>query len=132
MSIEFKPIGIIHARNKSVADIPRQRSVHNETGQVEIYPEFEAGLNDIEGFSHLIVLYVFDQSQGYKLTVQTPWDDQPHGVFASRSQNRPNPIGMNVVRLVSRDGRILNVMGLDALDGSPVLDLKPYIPDIDA
>jgi tRNA-Thr(GGU) m(6)t(6)A37 methyltransferase TsaA len=131
MSIEMCPIGIIHSPFKTMADAPHQGANINNVAQIELYPEFEGGLKDIEGFSHILVIYVFDQSKGYKLNVLTPWDDIPHGVFASRSQNRPNPIGVSVVKLTGRNGRVLNTTGMDALDGSPVLDIKPYVPAVD-
>jgi tRNA-Thr(GGU) m(6)t(6)A37 methyltransferase TsaA len=95
-------------------------------------PEFELGLTDIEGFSHLFVIWMFDRSEGYELLGTPPIDDRPHGVFATRSPRRPNPIGLTVVELLGREGRRLRVRGVDMLDGTPVLDLKPYLSSIPA
>ncbi len=93
-------------------------------------PEFEAGLKDIEGFSHLYVVWVFDRSQGYELEGKPPCDDRSHGVFATRSPRRPNPIGLTVVRLLRRSGRQLHVRGVDMIDGTPILDVKPYLSNV--
>jgi len=97
---------------------------------LEILPEFEAGLTDIEGFSHVFVLWVFDRSEGFELYGTVPIDGQPHGVFATRSPRRPNPIALSVVELIRREGRRLHVRGVDMLDGTPILDLKPYLSSI--
>jgi tRNA-Thr(GGU) m(6)t(6)A37 methyltransferase TsaA len=103
---------------------------HNAEGVPEIEAKFEQGLTDIEGFSHLFVLWLFDRSEGYELTAMPPSENRPHGVFATRSPLRPNPIGMTVVELVRRDGRRLFVRGVDMLDGTPILDIKPYLSSI--
>jgi tRNA-Thr(GGU) m(6)t(6)A37 methyltransferase TsaA len=103
---------------------------HDAEGMLEILPEFESGLADIEGFSHLFVLWVFDRSEGFELVGIPPVDDRPHGVFATRSPRRPNPIGLTVVELLRRDGRLLHVHGVDMLDGTPILDIKPYLSSI--
>jgi len=100
--------------------------------EIEIYKEYEEGLKDIEGFSHLIVLYYFHKSDSYRLLVKTPWDTKLHGLFTTRSPNRPYPIGFSVVELVERKGNILKVKGLDAIDNTPLIDMKPYIPVIDS
>lgn len=105
---------------------------HDAEGILEISPEFEAGLKDIEGFSHLFVIWVFDRSEGYELSGIPPIDDRPHGVFSTRSPRRPNPIGLTVVELLGRDGPRLQVRGLDMLNGTPILDLKPYLSNIPA
>jgi tRNA-Thr(GGU) m(6)t(6)A37 methyltransferase TsaA len=131
MSVEMRPIGTVHSQFKSMADAPGRGSIMHVVSQIELYPEFEEGLKDIEGFSHIVVIYSFNLSEGYKLIVRTPWDDLPHGVFASRSPNRPNPIGVSIVKLIGRNGVTLSVSGLDALEGSPVLDIKPYVPTVD-
>ena len=97
----------------------------------ELRPELEPGLSDIEGFSHLFVLWVFDRAEGYDLTARVPLDEEtPHGVFASRSPRRPNPIGLTVVELLGRDGPSLRVRGIDMLDGTPILDVKPYLSSV--
>jgi tRNA (adenine37-N6)-methyltransferase len=103
---------------------------HRAEGTLEILPDFEAGLLDIEGFSHLYVLWAFDRSQGYDLVGRPPSDDRPHGVFATRSPRRPNAIGLTVVELLRREGARLQVRGVDMLDGTPLLDLKPYLSSV--
>jgi tRNA-Thr(GGU) m(6)t(6)A37 methyltransferase TsaA len=97
---------------------------------LEIAPEFEPGLTDIDGFSHLFVLWEFHQAQGFDLFGKPPCDDRPHGVFATRSPRRPNPIGLTVVELLRRDGRLLHVRGVDMLDATPILDIKPYLSSV--
>src|ERR671925_1089418 len=103
---------------------------HDADGVLAVLPEFESGLTDIEGFSHLIILWVFDRSEGFQLVGTPPCDDRPHGVFATRSPRRPNPIGLTVVELLRRAGRVLHVRGVDMLDGTPVLDIKPYLSSV--
>jgi tRNA-Thr(GGU) m(6)t(6)A37 methyltransferase TsaA len=93
-------------------------------------PEFEQGLTDIEGFSHLFVIWVFHHAEGYALMGQPPTDDRPHGVFATRSPYRPSPIGLTVVELQRREGSRLHVRGVDMLDGTPILDIKPYLSSV--
>lgn len=97
---------------------------------LEILPEFEEGLLDIEGFSHLFVLWVFDRSEGFALTGMPPGETVPHGVFATRSPYRPNPIALSVVELLRREGRNLHVRGVDMVDGTPLLDIKPYLSSV--
>jgi len=127
----LKPIGIIHSPYKNTGETPYQGYKSGEISQVEIFKEFEEGLKDIEGFSHIIVIYWFHKSQGYHLLVKTPWDDSLHGLFTTRSPRRPCPLGLTVVELVVREENILTVKGVDAIDGTPLLDIKPYIPSID-
>jgi len=98
---------------------------------VEIFREFEAGLKGIEGFSHLLLIYWLDRVVGYSLTAHPPSSPSPRGVFATRSPHRPNPLGIGLVELVARRGNVLEVRGVDALDGTPLLDIKPYIPHLD-
>ncbi len=129
----FTPRPIGHARTpyQSTKQIPKGPGAkHEAEGTLEILPQFETGLTDIEGFSHLFVLWVFDRSEGYELVGIPPVDDRPHGVFATRSPRRPNPIGLTVVELLGRDKNALHVRGLDMLDGTPILDLKPYMSSI--
>lgn len=131
----FHPIGIVHSPYTATRDIPKGLGTeHREEGVIEIFPEFEAGLLDVEGFSHLYVLWVFDRAGVLPETwVGTPpADDRPHGVFATRSPRRPNPLALTVVELLRREGRKLSVRGVDMLDGTPVLDLKPYLSNIPA
>lgn len=127
----FHPIGYIRSPYKTTDQIPKGLGAkHEAEGTLEILPQFEAGLTDIEGFSHLIVLWVFDRAQGFELLGTPPSDNRAHGVFASRSPRRPNAIGLTTVELLKRDGRHLHVRGLDMLDATPILDLKPYLSSI--
>ena len=100
-------------------------------GTVEVFEEFAEGLKDIDGFSHIMLLYHFDRSSGYKLMVKPFLDENEHGLFATRAPRRPNPIGISVVKLNSIDGRVLHVENVDILDGTPLLDIKPYVPEFD-
>lgn len=125
------PIGRIHSVYRRAEEVPRGLGAkHTAEGTLEVFPEFEPGLQDVDGFSHLFVLWVFDRSEGFELVGSNPADDRPHGVFASRSPHRPNPIGLTVVELIRRDGRHLYLRGVDMLDGTPVLDIKPYTSSI--
>lgn len=130
----FEPIGYVRSPYTSTQEVPKALGAkHDAEGTFEILPRFELGLTDIEGFSHLIVLWVFDRmnlQDKLELIGTPPSDNRPHGVFATRSPRRPNPIGLTVVELVSRDSRVLHVRGLDMLDGTPILDLKPYLSSI--
>lgn len=131
MTYEMRPIGFVSSPFTETSQIPKGRGAsHEAEGFVELAPEFAAGLTDIEGFSHLYVLWVFHESEGCQLTFTPPSDERPHGVFATRSPRRPNPLGLTVVRLLGRAGRRLRVRGLDMLDGTPVLDLKPYLSNV--
>jgi tRNA-Thr(GGU) m(6)t(6)A37 methyltransferase TsaA len=124
-------IGFIKSPYTSTKDIPKGLgAAHRAEGIVELLPQFEEGLTDIEGFSHLFVLWVFDRSTGFDLVGTPPSDNRPHGVFATRSPRRPNPIGLTVVELQRREGRQLHVRGLDMLDGTPILDVKPYLSSV--
>ena len=126
-----QPIGIARTPYTNTKQIPKGFGAkHDAEGTLEIRPEFEAGLADVEGFSHLFVLWVFDRSEGFELVGIPPVDDRPHGVFATRSPRRPNPIGLTVVELLRRDGRLLHVHGVDMLDRTPILDIKPYLSSI--
>ena len=127
----FSPIGVVHAPYTDTAAIPKGCGARHEAeGTLEILPEFEPGLADIDGFSHLYVLWIFDRARGASLVATPPTDDRPHGVFATRSPQRPNPIGLTVVELLRRDGRVLHVRGLDMLEGTPIVDIKPYLSSI--
>ena len=124
-------IGRVHSPYRDPKDVPRGLGAkHEAEGVLEILPEFETGLTDIEGFSHLIVVWVFDRSQGFELMGTPPSDNRPHGVFATRSPYRPNPIGLSAVELLRREGPQLHVRGVDMLDGTPILDIKPYLSSI--
>jgi tRNA-Thr(GGU) m(6)t(6)A37 methyltransferase TsaA len=127
----FQPIGYVRSPYKGTQEIPKGLGAkHEAEGVLEILPEFETGLTDIEGFSHLFVIWLFDRSQGFELLGTPPSDDRAHGVFATRSPRRPNPIGLTVVELLRRDGRMLHIRGVDMLDGTPILDIKPYLSSI--
>ncbi len=129
--ISMNPIGRVISPYKTPEDIPRGLGAkHEAEGVLEIAPEFELGLADIEGFSHLFVIWAFDRSSGYELTATPPSDNRPHGVFATRSPFRPNPIGLTVVSLLRREGARLHVRGVDMLDGTPILDIKPYLSNV--
>lgn len=129
-----QPIGYAKTPFKQTSEIPKGLGAKHDTeGALEILPEFAPGLADIEGFSHLIVLWVFDRSTDFDLIARPPSDDgRPHGVFATRSPRRPNPIALTVVELLGRDGARLNVRGVDMLDGTPILDIKPYLSSVPA
>lgn len=132
-TFSFRPIGFVRSPYTDTKAIPKGIGVkHEAEGVIQILPEFAAGLMDVEGFSHLFVLWAFDRSEGFDLTGRTPADDRPHGVFATRSPRRPNPIGLTVVELLRRDDGVLHVRGVDMLDGTPVLDLKPYMSSVPA
>ena len=127
----MRPIGIVRTPHRATADVPKGLGAeHTAEGTIEIRPDLEPGLLDIEGFSHLLVIWVFDRSDRTELVGTPPSDDRPHGVFATRSPRRPNPIGLTVVRLLEREGSHLRVAGVDMLDGTPVLDIKPYLSSV--
>ncbi len=130
-SLELQPIGIIHSPYQNTGKVPCQGRRSRKICQIELFKEYEQGLQDIEGFSHIIIIYWFHKSQGFHLLVETPWDDIPHGLFATRSPHRPCPLGLTVVELVAREANILSVRGLDAVDGTPLLDIKPHIPGLE-
>jgi tRNA (adenine37-N6)-methyltransferase len=127
----FRPIGYVRSPFSETKQIPKGPGAkHAEEGVLEILPEFAAGLKDVEGFSHLFVLWAFHRSTDYDLVGTPPTDDRPHGVFATRSPRRPNPIALSVVELLRRDGAQLHVRGVDMLDGTPILDIKPYLSSV--
>ncbi len=129
----FHPIGFVRSPYADTAQIPKGPGAqHDAEGELELLPEFEGGLADIDGFSHLFVLWVFDRVDGYDLLSTPPTDDRTHGVFSTRSPRRPNPIGLTAVRLIKREGARLVVRGVDMLDGTPILDIKPYLSSIPA
>ncbi|PYY19311.1 MAG: tRNA (N6-threonylcarbamoyladenosine(37)-N6)-methyltransferase TrmO [Acidobacteria bacterium] len=126
-----RPIGFVSSPYQNTNEVPKGPGAkHEADGVLKILPEFEAGLTDIEGFSHLIVLWEFDRSRDFELFASPPFDTRPHGVFATRSPRRPNPIGLTVVELRRREGVELHVRGVDMLDGTPILDIKPYLSSI--
>jgi tRNA (adenine37-N6)-methyltransferase len=124
-------IGVVRTPFTETQAIPKGLGAQHDTvGTIEVLPAFEAGLADIEGFSHLYVLWEFDRAGGFDLVAMPPSDSRPHGVFATRSPRRPNPIALTVVELLRRSGRALEVRGVDMLDGTPVLDIKPYLSSV--
>ena len=131
-----QPIGFVSSPYTNTSEIPKGLGAkHDVDGVLKILPEFEPGLTDIEGFSHLIVLWEFDRSprvelRGDDLLASPPSDNRQHGVFATRSPRRPNPIGLTIVQLLRREGVELHVRGVDMLDGTPILDIKPYLSSI--
>ena len=130
--MKLTPIGLIHSPYKDLQGMPIQPSgAAGVEGTAEVYPEYQAGLKDLDGFSHLILLYEFHLSQGYKLEVVPFLDNQPHGLFATRAPRRPNPIGLSVVKLDRIENGVLVLQNVDILDGTPLLDIKPYVPDFD-
>ena len=129
--IRLTPIGYVRSEFTDTAAIPKGLGArHDAEGTLEIRPELEPGLADIEGFSHLYVIWVFDRAGAAELTAWPPSDSRPHGVFATRSPQRPNPIGLTVVELLGREGTRLRVKGLDMLDGTPIVDIKPYLSNL--
>lgn len=128
-----RAIGYVKGPYTETKQIPKGLGAkHDAEGVLELLPEFEAGLTDIEGFSHLFVIWVFDRSEGFDLIGTPPIDNRPHGLFATRSPRRPNPIGLSVVKLIARDAAQLHVRGIDMLDGTPILDIKPYLSSVAA
>jgi tRNA-Thr(GGU) m(6)t(6)A37 methyltransferase TsaA len=131
--ITMQPIGVVRSPFTATTQIPKGCGARHEAeGTLEILPEFDQGLMDIEGFSHLYVIWLFDRAGEYSLLATPPTDDRPHGVFATRSPRRPNSLGLTVVRLLSREGSSLLVTGVDMLDGTPILDIKPYLTSVPA
>ena len=129
--ILLRPIGVVRAPFKGSDEVPKGLGArHEEEGTLEILPEFAPGLADIEGFSHLYVLWIFDRAGSCELLGKNPTDGLVHGVFATRSPKRPNPLALTVVELLGRDGATLRVRGVDMLDGSPIVDLKPYLSSL--
>jgi tRNA (adenine37-N6)-methyltransferase len=129
----FQPIGIIHTPFQDPAGMPIQPVGGEEiSGTIAIYPEFAEGLMDIEGFSRIILIYHFHRSGSGRLRIVPFLDTLPHGVFSTRAPNRPNPIGLSIVSLLGREETCLHISGVDMLDGTPLLDLKPYLPECDA
>lgn len=131
MQFVMHEIGVIHTPCTDKSQIPIQASRSQVKGTVEIYPQYSEGLQDLEGFSHIILLYAFHESSGYSLIVKPFLDDRLHGLFATRYPCRPNPIGLSIVGLLERRDNILEIEGVDMLDGTPLLDIKPYVPEFD-
>lgn len=132
-TVSFVPIGVIHSPFTDLTGMPIQPTgAQGIKGSVEIFGEYTEGLKDIEGFSHLFLVYNFHRCSSYHLTVTPFLDTTPHGVFATRAPRRPNAIGLSVVRLIEVKGTTLVIEDVDILDGTPLLDLKPYVPAFDS
>ncbi|MHA1606247.1 MAG: tRNA (N6-threonylcarbamoyladenosine(37)-N6)-methyltransferase TrmO [Candidatus Freyarchaeota archaeon] len=133
LEVRYKPIGVIHSPFKRLRGIPIQSvAAERVHGTVEVFPEYAEGLKDLEGFSHIFLIYHFHLVGKPSLRVKPYMDDQERGVFATRAPARPNPIGISVVRLLKVEGVLLQVQGLDVVDGTPLLDIKPYVPQFDS
>ena len=132
MEFSITPIGIIHTPFDDLEGMPIQPSGAAQVqGTIVMDKEYEQGLNDLEGFSHIILLYHFHRSKGYKLMVKPFLDDHKRGLFSTRAPKRPNPIGLSIVRLMKRDKNKLYIEGIDVLNGTPLIDIKPYVPGSD-
>ena len=133
MEFRIRGVGVIHTCHATKDETPVQGAFQPDAvGTVELFPEFAPGLKDIEMFSHLILLYHFDRAGKVELVREPFLDDTPHGIFATRHPCRPNGIGISTVRLLGREGNILKVGGIDVLDGTPLIDIKPYVPRFDS
>jgi len=133
MEIKFKPIGIIHSPYTKLQGMPIQpSSARGVKGQVEIYKKYLPALSDLDGFSHIYLLYHFHLTQSVQLKVIPFLDDQERGLFATRAPKRPNPIGLSVVKLIRVEGHILHIENIDVVDGTPLLDIKPYVREMEA
>ncbi len=132
MEIRFHPIGTIHSPFTTLENMPIQPSgAEDVTGNIVLDPRFEEGLSDLEGFSHIILLYYFHRCQGYRLSVTPFLDTVERGLFSTRAPRRPNPIGLSIVKLLGIEGHVLAIQGVDVLDGTPLLDIKPWVPSFD-
>jgi len=130
--IKYKPIGVIHSPFKEPKGTPIQPAAAKETrGTVEVFPEYAKGLKDVDGFSHLILIYHFHLSRGASLEAKPYMDNEVRGIFSIRGPSRPNPIGLSVVRLIKIEGLTLHIQDVDIVDGTPLLDIKPYVPEFD-
>jgi tRNA-Thr(GGU) m(6)t(6)A37 methyltransferase TsaA len=131
--ISYRPIGIIRSPYKETEGTPIQTTgARGVSGRVELLPDYAEGLKDLGGFSHIILLYHFHLSKGYSLRVKPFLDDTPRGVFSTRAPKRPNAIGLSVVRLVKIEGTTLHIEDVDTVDSTPLLDIKPYVPEFDS
>jgi tRNA-Thr(GGU) m(6)t(6)A37 methyltransferase TsaA len=132
-TIDLKPIGVIHSPFNALEDMPIQpAAAQGVFGSVELMPEYIEGLDDLNGFSHIYLIYLFHLSQGYNLKVIPFLDTAPRGLFATRAPRRPNPIGLSIVKINTITENIIEIENVDIIDGTPLLDIKPYVPEMDA
>ncbi len=132
MEFNISPIGIIETPFTDLEGMPIQPSgAADVMGTIVVDKDFEQGLSDLDGFSHIILLYHFHQSKGYNLMVKPFLDDQKRGLFSTRAPRRPNPVGLSIVRLIKREGNKIRIKGIDVLSGTPLIDIKPYVPEFD-
>lgn len=132
MQTKITPIGVIHSPFKGKEECPIQPTYSQDNlGTVELFPEYAQGLKDIDAFSHIYLFYLFDRAGEIKLVRPTFLDDEPHGIYASRHPCRPNGIGISIVNLIARRKNVLEVKGIDVLDNTPLIDIKPYVPKFD-
>ena len=132
MRIVYRPIGTIHSPFRDVEGVPIQpTAAAGIRGSVEVLPELVEGLQDLDGFSHVVLLYHFHLVRESRLTVTPFLDSRPRGIFATRAPTRPNSIGLSVVKLLGVEGNVLHVENVDIVDGTPLLDIKPYVPEFD-
>jgi tRNA-Thr(GGU) m(6)t(6)A37 methyltransferase TsaA len=132
MKIEFSPIGIIHTPFKTVENIPIQPAAAQDSeGWIELFNDYKEGLSDLNGFSHIYVIFHLHKCQNFKLKVIPFLDTVERGIFSTRSPARPNPVGLSIVEIVSVSENIIRIKGIDMLDGSPLIDIKPYVPDFE-
>ena len=130
--VRYKPIGVVHSPFKKPQNVPIQAaSAQGVKGKVELFREYVRGLKDLEGFSHIFLLYHFHLSRPYSLLVKPFLDENLRGLFSTRAPSRPNPIGLSLVRLTEVEDNILHIRDVDIIDGSPLLDIKPYVPKFD-
>jgi tRNA (adenine37-N6)-methyltransferase len=130
-AVQYRPVGVLSSPFKRPGGVPRQAIGAREVrATIEVFDEFSGGLKDLEGFSHIVVLFHLHRVTNPSLVAHPPWDGKAHGVFATRSPHRPNPIGLSIVALDRIEGNRLHIFGVDMIDGSPVLDIKPYIPEL--
>lgn len=131
MDFIMRPIGVIKSPFTDKKQVPIQASRSQAEGKVVVDSAYEEGLDDVDGFSHIFLLYAFHRSEGYRMKIQPFLDSQLRGLFSTRYPYRPNPIGISLVELLARQGNELTIAGVDVLDGTPLLDIKPYVPDFD-
>ena len=129
ISSNLKTIGIIHSPYKTTKDVPK--GCKKEISEIEIYEEYKDGLKDLQDFTHMNVYFWLHKSKGYSLSVKTPWDETPHGLFTTRTPHRPNPLGHTIVEIIEIEKNSIKVKGLDAIDGTPLIDIKPYVKKFD-